>query len=110
MTTQFTPAAAEDFHFSAQGFACLQGNVDVSYAQLVKVFGKPHSKGDGYKVDAEWRLKFSDGTVAAIYNYKDGKNYAGKHGLPVSKIRDWHVGGFTREALNRVIAALQAAA
>ena len=86
---------------------CLQGYVDVSYAKLVEVFGKPHSKGDEYKVDAEWVVKFEDGTLATIYNYKTGKNYLGKkEGQAVKNIRDWHVGGFKKEAAVRVSEAL----
>lgn len=69
----------------------LQGHVDASYDDLVKTFGQPGS-GDGYKVDAEWVIETSAG-VATIYNYKDGKNYCGHSGLPVEKIRDWHIGG-----------------
>lgn len=78
-----------------------QGELDMSYARLKKLFGKP-TNGDGYKVDAEWMLEFDDGTVATIYNYKDGKNYNGKHGTPKTKIRDWHVGGFSERAVDLV--------
>jgi len=88
--------------------SCLQGYVDVEYSTLKKVFGKEHSDGDGYKVDAEWMLKFSDGTYATIYNYKDGKNYNGKAGLAKSKITDWHVGGSTSLAVQHVEAAIEA--
>ena len=86
--------------------SCLQGYVDVEYSTLKKVFGKEHSDGDGYKVDAEWMLKFSDGTYATIYNYKDGKNYNGKSGLAKTKITDWHVGGSSELAVTRVQAAI----
>jgi len=74
----------------------LIGEIDVSYKQLVKVFGKP-DKGDGYKTEAEWRLKFEDGTIATIYDYKSGKSYDPEYGLPVEKIRDWHIGGRVQE-------------
>lgn len=87
----------------------LIGEIDVSYADLKKVFGKEHSDGDGYKVDAEWMLKFSDGTYATIYNYKSGKNYNGKSGTPKTKIRDWHVGGSSQQALYAVQEALEQA-
>ena len=88
---------------------CLQGYIDVTYAQLKKVFGKEHSNGDGYKVDAEWCLEFADGTVATIYNYKDGKNYCGRSGLPKSKITDWHIGGKSSKAVAAVEDALRKA-
>lgn len=85
----------------------LQGYIDCDYATLKKVFGKEHSDGDGYKVDAEWALKFSDGTYATIYNYKDGKNYCGKSGLAKTKITDWHVGGQSARAVACVEAAIE---
>jgi hypothetical protein len=78
----------------------LKGEIDISYAELVEVFGEPHGVGDEYKVDAEWAFEFnikeedSDRlVVATIYNYKDGKNYNGAEGLDVEDIRDWHIGG-----------------
>ena len=73
----------------------LQGEIDISYKELVSIFGEPHSKGDGYKVDAEWILQFNtpEGpVVATIYNYKDGKNYLGRSGMATSRIRNWHIG------------------
>lgn len=88
--------------------SCLQGYIDAEYATLCKVFGKEHSKGDEYKVDAEWMLKFSDGTYATIYNYKNGKNYCGKNGLAKKNITDWHVGGSSELAVTRVQDAINA--
>ena len=74
----------------------LQGEIDISYKELVSIFGEPHSKGDGYKVDAQWLLQFNtpEGpVVATIYNYKTGKSYLGRSGMATSRIRDWHIGG-----------------
>lgn len=79
----------------------LQGEVDASYEELCDLFGAP-TGGDGYKVDAEWYVKFDDGTVATIYNWKNGKNYEGENGLDVADIRDWHVGGFDAKACTKV--------
>ena len=31
----------------------LQGEIDMSYEDMICIFGKPHGD-DGYKVDAEW--------------------------------------------------------
>ena len=84
----------------------LMGYFDGDFADIVKVFGLPCDDGDGYKVDAEWRLKFADGTIATIYNWKDGKNYNGEDGLELEAISDWHVGGFSKLALDRVKDAL----
>lgn len=86
---------------------CLQGEVDVSYRTLERIFGEP-CEGDQYKTDANWYIKFEDGTIASIYNYKDGKNYNGAEGAPTNKIRDWHIGGNDKKAVENVIAAIQA--
>lgn len=86
----------------------LVGYVAVAYVDLVEVFGQPHNS-DVHKSDAEWVVKFENGTVATIYNYKDGVNYLGpEEGTPVEDIRDWHVGGTSSAALALVTAALNA--
>lgn len=79
----------------------LQGYVDTTYKKLVDAFGEP-TGNDGYKTDAEWDLVFEDGTVASIYNYKDGKNYNGDDGMDVENITDWHIGGYNKLAVERV--------
>jgi hypothetical protein len=79
----------------------LQGSITATYAELKALFGKPHD-GDGYKVDAEWEIEFADGTVATIYNWKDGKNYNGSSGLPKTKITDWHIGGNDKKAIQKL--------
>ena len=85
-------------NWSAVNGTSLKGYIGCDYATLVEVFGKEHSDGDGYKVDAEWCLQFSNGVVATIYNYKDGVNYCGEDGLLVEDITDWHIGGKSRLA------------
>jgi hypothetical protein len=95
--------------FDAVAGTSLQGEIDISYRDLVAVFGKPHTKGDGSKVDAEWILQFNTpgvDIIATIYNYKDGKNYLGRDGLPVSKIREWHIGGVSTHSAYLVKLAL----
>jgi hypothetical protein len=76
---------------------------------LVEVFGPPNITIDKYnKSDAEWLLRDTvTHEYATIYNYKDGKNYMGKDGLPVEQITDWHVGGVTHLALQLVLEAIQ---
>jgi hypothetical protein len=91
--------------FNKLNGTCLQGYVDANYADLCEKFGEP-TDSDGYKVDAEWLIEFADGTVATIYNYKDGKNYCGEEGLDVEDITDWHIGGKSKNALWLVEAAL----
>ena len=80
---------------------CLQGYIVSTYGTLVELFGHP-TESDGYKVDWEWELRFEDGTVATIYNWKNGPNYCGRDGLHCDQITEWHVGGHTRDALNHV--------
>lgn len=79
-----------------------RGDIDISYDELVNVLGEPHTNGDGYKVDAEWLIEFGNGTVASIYNYKDGKNYNGDVGTETKDIRAWHIGGKTEESATLV--------
>lgn len=68
------------------------GAIDISYQRLVDVLGNPQG-GDGEKVDAEWLLQFDNGSVATIYNYKNGRNYCGSKGLATENITDWRIGG-----------------
>ena len=89
-------------------FSSLCGHVNATYAQLKKAFGEQHCDGDGYKTDAEWMLGFEDGTVAAVYNWKNGVNYMGEQGIAVEHIKQWNVGGFSKDAVRRVKAELDA--
>jgi hypothetical protein len=86
----------------------LQGEIEVTYAQLVSVFGPEHSDGDGYKVQAEWNLKFDDGTYSTIYDYKEGDSYHGEgEGIPKEQVTCWHIGGsLCPEAVIRVVETL----
>jgi len=85
----------------------LQGYIDIDYYDLVEIFGKENCDGDGYKVDAEWCLQFSNGVVATIYNYKDGKNYCGADGFEKEDITEWHVGGKSKAAVQTVEAYIE---
>ena len=74
----------------------LQGYIEASYADLVKVCGHPQcteTSGDG-KVDIEWELKIieEDGQVypITIYNWKD---YDGGYFAMSSESYNWHIGG-----------------
>lgn len=88
------------------GGTCLQGEIEAKFSELSALFGKP-GEGDGYKTEAEWLIKFADGTVASIYNWKDGVAYCGaEDGKPVRQIKHWHVGGETRRAVELVQIAL----
>jgi hypothetical protein len=80
-----------DQHIDVNG-TCLVGHITAHYSELVDVFGNP-TEGDGYKVDAEWKIEFEDGTVGTIYNWKNGPNYCGEHGKLPEFNTDWNVGG-----------------
>ena len=84
----------------------LQGNVGATYQELVEVFGEPTrfewSEESDNKVDAQWAIKFEDGTIATIYNYKNGLYYLGAEGKRVSQIMMWNVGGYSERAVTLV--------
>jgi hypothetical protein len=91
----YEPANTDDVN-GTHGFGELS---NVSYAELKKIFGPPtEPNGDGYKTDVEWYIKFSDGEVGTIYNWKNGKNYEGRNGIPKTHIHEWHTGGYTAKA------------
>ena len=84
--------------FDAYGTS-LKGYINCTYDELVSTFGEPLD-GDGYKVDCEWIIKdVNEGTIATVYNWKNGKNYCGRDGLNAHQIDEWHVGGKTGEAV-----------
>ena len=91
------------------GGTFLQGYIKASYEQLVKTFGEPHDpNGDNYKTDVEWAFEFADGTIATLYNWKNGKNYLGAEGLELNDIYEWHVGGFSEKAVAKLLEKLRA--
>ena len=75
----------------------LVGTVTTTYAALVHAFGQP-DRTNGDKTTAEWCLRFDDGTVASIYDWKEPSTPMGLH--------SWHVGGKSVKALLRVEAHL----
>lgn len=76
-----------------------RGSVDTTYSTLISLFGKPCPiySFDG-KVRAEWIIKFDDGTIATIYDWKENQ--------PLEQVTDWHVGGFSPKALDLVADAI----
>jgi hypothetical protein len=87
----------------------LRGYVKCDYKTLIETFGEPDHECDGYKIDRQWILKFGDGTVATIYNYKNGKNYLGpQQGLEPEDIKEWHVGGKAKMAVTLVEMSIDA--
>ena len=84
----------------------LKGYVHATYAMLVEAFGEPMT-GDEYKTDVEWNILFRDGTVAAIYNWKNGPAYCGAEGTPVEQITHWNIGGNRGDAVGSVERVIQ---
>lgn len=81
----------------------LQGHITATYDELVELFGKPHDFFDDFKCDAEWYVEFDDGTVATIYNWKNGRNYNGPDAPAVEAITAWNIGGITHKAADRIL-------
>ena len=70
------------------------GEVTTTYDTLVETFGEPIlGSGDG-KVSAEWVLKFADGQVATIYDWKEKETPLGEY--------NWHIGGHKHIVVNRI--------
>ncbi|KKM06005.1 hypothetical protein LCGC14_1748340 [marine sediment metagenome] len=80
----------------------LQGYIDISYAKLVDMLGEAAEHYDNYKSDAQWVVLFGSGQIATIYNYKDGRNYMGPDGKAKEDIRNWHIGGKTKDVLQKM--------
>jgi len=70
------------------------GRIHVSYDLLCTLFGQPWAGRVDYKSDAEWQVEFEDGTVACIYNWKNGMNFLGHRGTATPLITEWNVGAF----------------
>ena len=83
----------------------LVGEIRTDWKNLVFNLGFPSCNHEDYednKIEAEWIIQFSDGTVATVYNYCNGKRYDPDNGLPVEQIRRWHVGGTDSAAVEKV--------
>lgn len=84
----------------------LIGYVTTTYDKLVKAFGEPtYSESDCGKVTTEWALEFETEAgeliVATIYDWKTYDPSICRDGE-----FEWNVGGFRRDALDAVEAAL----
>jgi hypothetical protein len=84
----------------------LQGYIQSSYTSLVAVFGEPTYLDDDTdeKVNVEWEIRFEDGTIATIYNWKD---YDGGAECWADPQYYWHIGGFGQRAVELVSQVLQ---
>lgn len=99
-------------NYQATCGSSLQGYIRIRYTDLLQAFGKP-GEGDEYKVQAEWRLIFTDcdtdeDIIATIYDWKQGDCYLGEgNGTPVQDITLWNVGGYSADALYAISEWLQ---
>ena len=73
---------------------CYQGKIETSYNTLCEVFGEPEVLNDE-KVQVQWAIKFADGTLATIYDWKDAYR--------TSEILEWHIGGHSEAAVYNVV-------
>ena len=106
--TAFTTATSFHDDIDVNGTS-LQGHVSCGYEDIVRCFGEPidlHTLVTDGKVDVEWVIRFEDGTVATIYNWKNGPAYCGEAGTPVEAIRYWNIGGKSYKARDLVTDAL----
>ena len=81
------------------------GHITCTYGDIVKVFGEPN-ESDGYKSDAGWDIKWDDGTVSTIYNWKNGNNY-NNDGTRTESIVEWNVGGKNEKAVSKLLEKLR---
>ena len=78
----------------------LKGYVKTTFNKLVATFGapclndNPFNGGDYEKVTIEWCLRFTDGTIATIYDWK-------RYGSPLADDQEyeWHIGGHVASAV-----------
>jgi len=83
-------------HSMANGTS-FQGTIATTYDKLVQTFGEPNG-GPGDKTNSEWILKFPDGTIATIYDWKLSQT--------PKDLYDWHIGGHSKKAVGAVYAAM----
>lgn len=76
----------------------LMGRINLPFHQIAAALGDPirfnDDEGDG-KVRIEWDLKFDDGEVATIYDWKE-------YNRAPEDVTDWHIGGRSFEVVQRV--------
>lgn len=76
----------------------LKGKLVSTREELTKVFGKPEFYGEGNKITVEWKIKFDNGLIATIY---DWKRY--EKGLPSeNELYEWHIGGMSYDVVSLV--------
>jgi len=84
----------------------LQGSIHASYEDLVQTFGQPIANHPEPRIEAEWIVLFENGTVATIYNWKNGKKWLGPSGTEIAAINKWNIGGTTKAAFTNVVMSI----
>ncbi len=67
--------------------------IQATRADLTKAFGQPMLGGD--KVQYEWNLKFEDGTICTIYDWKEPE-------FSDTAVIAWHIGNEDGTSTGRV--------
>ena len=80
----------------------LQGYVTTTLRDISAVFGEPTFYYPGEKVTVEWGIKFDDGTIATIYDWKRYEDAP-----EADEVIEYHIGGNSSAAVNAVSDALQ---
>lgn len=100
----FETITYEDIDQLENGLA-LEGYVTATRRELAAKFGEPDMTGTvDNKVTTEWLLRFEDGTIATIYDWKRYEEAAGAPDL--DEVYNWHIGGQTTAAVYAVSGAL----
>jgi len=81
----------------------LQGYVETTKTELVSVFGDPITYADGDKVTIEWGIRFEDGTIATIYDWKRYEKGTPKN----DELMTYNIGGLTPRAVELVNLAIK---
>ncbi len=82
---------------------CRQSQLLATIDQLIAAFGEPEHPWCS-KTDWHWSIEFPDGTIATIYNWKNGPSYTGDDSIRAFDIETWSVGGRDSRALDLVVA------
>ncbi len=99
MTQGFTTADLDDLDGTHR-----VGYITTTRGVIEDVFDPPSPQtSDPDKVTAEWPLRFDDGTVASIYDYRRA---SAPH---MREVCEWNVGGHGEDAMRCVEAALRGA-
>lgn len=77
----------------------LQGYIQATYEQMVKVFGEPSTLYGGHSdnsIQLCWEVQFDNGNVARVYDWKR------EEPLTADEVYAWHIGGRSISAVTHV--------